>query len=200
MKKVLIVSDGLFHPPRRGRRTLQRVLRCLEGYAFEAIRSLEDSPAELAGYATLVLYYHHKAISAPALARLEGFVREGGGVLALHAATASFKGTQPYFAILGGRFTGHGNVEEFALRKVNDDVFAGIGDFTVRDELYLHELQPGIQVHFTAGFEGRQVPAVWTYRYGKGRVCYAVPGHTAGTLDNPTYQALLQRALEWVAA
>ena len=37
---------------------------------------------------------------------------------------------------------------------------------------------------------------VWTYRYGKGKVCYAVPGHTSATMSNPIYQKILQPRVE----
>ena len=38
--------------------------------------------------------------------------------------------------------------------------------------------KPGIDVDFTAKQKGRDIPVVWTYHFGKGKVCYAVPGHT----------------------
>jgi type 1 glutamine amidotransferase len=63
----------------------------------------------------------------------------------------------------------------------------------------MHELQPGVEVHFTAQLEDKDVPVVWTYRHGKGKVCYAVPGHTTGSMYNQTYQQVLQRGLRWVA-
>jgi type 1 glutamine amidotransferase len=117
----------------------------------------------------------------------------------VHSATASFKETLPYFEILGGRFIGHGPVESFAVRPVGkSQVFVGIPGFTVKDELYLHECQPGISIHFETAYQGVQAPIVWTYPYGQGRVCYAVPGHRAGTMFNPVYQKILRRGLEWV--
>lgn len=149
-------------------------------------------------FSAFVLHYHHKTISDSALGRLDQFVKNGGGILAIHAATASFKESLPYFEILGGRFIGHGKVEPFEVKRVRDDVFGGIDDFVVKDELYIHELQPGIEVHFTAKHEGQEVPVVWTYRHGEGKVCYAVPGHTTGSMRNKTYQQVLKRGSEWV--
>ena len=46
----------------------------------------------------------------------------------------------PYFKILGGRFIGHGKVENFEVTKVRDDIFSGIDNFYLKDELYIHEL------------------------------------------------------------
>jgi type 1 glutamine amidotransferase len=198
MQKVLLVTDGVFHPPLWGRMILRNSLRKLQGFSFEHVRSLEKLPVDLSMFSAMVLHYHHKTISDSALKRLDNFVRNGGGILAVHAATASFKQTMPYFKILGGRFIGHGKVENFKVQKVRDDVFAGIENFVVKDELYIHELEPSIEVHFTAKHEGRDIPVVWTYRYGKGKVCYAVPGHTSTTMSNLTYQKILRRGLEWV--
>ena len=200
MKKILLVTAGSFHPPRGGRTAVHRALARLEGFSFQQIRSLEQMPGDVDSCAALVLYYHQKTITAPALARLDSFVKNGGGILALHSATASFKDEPHYFEILGGRFTGHGAVEDFAVRPVKSDVFAGIGEFTIKDELYLHELQPGIEVHFTAQHQGQAVPVVWTFRYGKGKVCYAVPGHTTESMKHPAIQEILQRGLRWVTA
>ena len=198
MKKVLLVTNGFFHPTLLGRLTLHQTLNQLEDFSFVHISSLEKIPADLTSYSTLVLHYHHKRISSSALDQLDGFVKNGGGILAIHAATASFKETLPYFKIIGGRFVGHGKVEPFEVTKVRDDIFSGIESFIVKDELYIHELEPDIEVHFTAEHEGKDVPIVWTYRYGNGKVCYAVPGHTTGTMRNQTYQNILQRGLEWV--
>ncbi len=147
----------------------------------------------------MVIYIHHKKISERALAQLDDFVSKGGGILGVHSATASFQGQLHYFEILGGRFIGHGPVASFEVKPVPEsELFAGIPVFNVKDELYIHELQPGITPHFTATHEGQEVPIVWTYHYGQGRVCYAVPGHRTETMQNETYQKILQRGLAWV--
>ena len=198
MKKILLVTDGDSHPTLLGRLILHVTLRKLDGFSFEHVSSLEKLPASLDSYSALVLYYHHERISDSALGKLDEFVKRGGGILAIHATTASFKETMPYFKILGGRFIGHGKVEDFEVQKVRDDIFNGIDNFVITDELYIHELEPNIEVHFTAKLDGKDVPVAWTYRYGKGKVCYAVPGHTTGTMKNKTYQEVLKRGLAWV--
>jgi type 1 glutamine amidotransferase len=198
MKKILLVTDGIFHPPLFGRLSLHKTLKRLDFFSFAHVSSLEKLPDDLADFSALVLHYHHKVISDKALKRLDDFVKYGGGILAIHAATASFKKTLPYFEIIGGRFIGHGKVERFEARKVNASIFGGIDNFIVKDELYIHELRMGIEVHFITKHEGTDVPVVWTYQYGKGKVCYAVAGHTTGSMTNPSYQQILQRGLKWV--
>ncbi len=133
------------------------------------------------------------------MARLDEYVKNGGGILGIHSATASFKlNPANYFDILGGRFIGHGKVEAFEVKNQNSEVFRGIPNFEVRDELYLHELNNKIEVHFTTRHEGEDVPVVWTHLHGKGKVCYCGPGHTSGSMKNKNYQRILQRGLEWV--
>lgn len=199
MRKILLITDGIFHPPLFGRLRLHEMFSQMDGFSFSHISSLEKLPADLTSFSAFVLHFHHKTISSSTLERLDTFVKNGGGILAIHAATASFKQTMPYFKILGGRFIGHGKVERFKVEKLESEMFDGIGSFEVRDELYIHELEPGIEVHFTAKHEAKDVPVVWTYRYGNGKICYAVPGHNTGTMYNETYQQILRRGLEWAS-
>lgn len=199
MKKVLLVTDGIFHPPVFGRMALHKALAQMEDFEFQHVRSMEKLPGALRDFSAMVIYVHHNKISDEALAALDKFVSSGGGILGIHTATAAFKQQLHYFEILGGRFIGHGPVERFEVKPVAEsEIFAGIPAFAVRDELYIHELQPGIAAHFTATHKGQEVPIVWTYHYGQGRVCYAVPGHLTETMRNETYQQVLQRGLAWV--
>jgi len=198
MKRVLLVSDGFFHPPFLARKVLHKTLAELDGFEFQHVSSMENLPGNFNEFSALVIYVHHKQISVRVLALLDEFVSSGGGILGVHSATASFQEQLHYFEILGGRFIGHGPVALFEVKPVLDSIiFEGMPAFTVKDELYLHELQPGITPHFTATHEGREVPIVWTYRYGQGRVCYAVPGHRTETIRNKVYQGVLQRGLMW---
>ena len=199
MKKILLVTDGIFHPPLTARKALHKTLADLDRFEFQHVRSMEKLPSELSVFSALVLYMHHKKISGSALEALDGFVSNGGGILGVHTATASFQQQLHYFEILGGRFTGHGPVESFEVEPISgSDIFPGFPVFTVKDELYIHEIQPGNTVHFTAKHEGHDIPVVWTRQYGQGRVCYMVPGHTTTSMHNRTYQELLQRGLSWV--
>src|SRR5262245_61828515 len=124
---VLLVTAGIFHPPYRARLALHEALAQLKDFSFRHVHSLEQLPADLDSFAAVVLYYHQKSLSAAALARLDAFVSHGGGILAIHSATASFVNEQHYFEILGGRFIGHGAVENFAVEQARDDLFGSIG-------------------------------------------------------------------------
>jgi uncharacterized protein len=199
MKNILLVTDGLIHPPLTARRALHSALVERTQSNFQHVRSMEKLPKDLENFSALVLYFHHKRISDTALEKLENFVSAGGGVLGIHTATASFKKQPAYSETLGGRFTGHGPVESFELQPLPESaIFKGIPSFRVKDELYLHELQPEIETHFTVMHKAAKIPAVWTTHYGRGRVCYAMPGHRTETMRNSIYQRVLMRGLAWV--
>jgi hypothetical protein len=105
------------NPSLLGRFWLRRTLEAMPGYRFHRVGSLEVLPQlELKSFQAMALYIHHKTISASALESLDDFVRRGGGLLAIHSASASFKQEARYFQILGGRFVGHGPVEAFQLQ------------------------------------------------------------------------------------
>ena len=199
MKNILLVTSGIFHPPMSARKVLHETLAELDGFEFQHIRSMEKLPGDIDGFSAIVIYLFHQKISKSALDSLDNFVSNGGGLLGVHTATAAYKNDLHYFEILGGQFIGHGPIAPFEVKPVPEsEIFAGIPSFTVKDELYVHELQPGITPHFTATHEGQEVPIVWTYHYGQGRVCYAVPGHRTETMRDEVYQRVLKRGLVWV--
>jgi type 1 glutamine amidotransferase len=196
--KVLVVTSGIFHPTYFARLAFHKILEDMDGFTYQYIPTLEKLPADLSAFGAIVLYFHKKTVSDAALDRLDDFVCNGGGILAIHSATASFKENHHYFEILGGRFAGHGPVQKMNFQLQNDTIFHGIASFTIKDELYVHEFQPGVEIHFTAAHEGKEVPAVWTYHFGAGKVCYAVPGHKMKSMKNPQVQEIFRRGLRWV--
>ena len=200
MHRVLFVTSGSEHPSYACRKELIQTLMQVRGILFDHIMSLEMLPNGLTEIDALVLYYHEQQLSENALILIDQFVSQGCGVLAVHSATASFMDSSHYFEILGGRFMRHGPISQFQITPVEGgtDIFSGIPPFFVEDELYMHDLQPEITPHFTALDRTNEVPVVWTHRYGKGRVCYAVPGHRIETMRHPDYQNLLRQGLSWV--
>jgi len=168
---------------------------------FQKISSLNKiTPSMLDLFDGVVLYFHHQKLTSPALATFEKFVSNGGGVLAIHSASASFKGNHKYYQILGGRFKEHGPIQEFEIYpEINlDPIFNNLISFSIKDELYLHEYSSDNQIQFFSVNNGKTEPMVWTHNYGQGRVCYVAPGHTANSINHPMMRQILQRGLMWV--
>ena len=199
---VLLVSDGLFHPSLPCRFWLRRALTALSRYRFAHASSLEALPRlSLDPFRAIVLYVHHDTLSAAALEGLDADLERGGGLLALHSASASYKEEPCFYEILGGRFVNHGPVEEFVVQPSasEDEIFRSIPAFSIRDELYRHEYDPANRVHFSTPVGEEREPVVWTRCRGQGRVCYCALGHTVSAVRHPQVRQILHRGLAWVS-
>lgn len=197
---LLLISAGFVHPSLWARFQLRQGLSALPDCRIDRAASLEALPGlPLADYDGMVLYMHHEALSDAAFRALDDFVQRGGGLLAVHSASASFKEHDGYYDLLGGRFVEHGAIEPYRVEPAlrNDPIFAGIPAFTIRDELYRHEWLDDVRVRFTVSVDGEREPVVWTRACGEGRVCYAAPGHTASSMHNPRMRTVLRRGLLW---
>ncbi len=198
---VLLVSAGIIHPPLSGRLALRRALE-RSGFALRQVSSLGVLPAlQPAQYRALVLYFHRKKISEEALQVLADYLQAGGGCLALHSASASFKEQPRFTELLGGRFRSHGPVERLQVRPAltPDPLFGPISSFEIQDERYLHDCDPGNTVHFYTEVAGQREPLVWSRRSGRGRVLYCAAGHTAASLRHPAVVEILISGLRWAA-
>ncbi len=202
-KSIMLLSAGLAHPSLLARHRLRRILAGVSGITVTetgAVRAL--ARLRFPECAALVIYLHRQTIGTDSLTALDAFVRAGGGLLALHSASASFKREEGYFDMLGGRFVAHGPVHEFTVSRCEGDagVFADSRPFTVRDELYLHEFDAGVTVHFTADWKGCAEPVAWTRTHGKGRVCYISLGHRAPVFKNTRVAEMIIQGLAWTLA
>jgi uncharacterized protein len=137
-------------------------------------------------------------------------VERGGRWLALHGTHSAIdppRGTGPYrtpralgkaAALLGGQFLAHPPIAPYTVQITRPEhpLVAGLEPFTVRDELYVCELHPPIEVllhtRYTGecrGFEEGQVtddeprPVLYLKRSGQGTVCFFTLGHCRGRFD-----------------
>ncbi len=225
----LILAPGLIHPGARATRAFLRVLGSVSSMAREDMRRREPLPAQRirtlrafgrrlpidgpgeSGPNAVVLYMHRQRAPQGWIESLRQYVREGGGLLAVHSAAASFKGDTAFGELIGGVFSGHGPVETFTVEP-SDGWLAG-EPFSVHDELYELVLTAEVTVHLRAvqaqagpqpqaqagrlGGEGN-MPVCWTHRYGGGRVAYLSLGHTAGAFAVPEVARTIARLFRWV--
>jgi type 1 glutamine amidotransferase len=160
-------------------------------------------------------YGRDPAVSAwPAEAgrTLLDFVRRGKGHVTVHAGSSSFPEWADYrrmtLAAWKESQSSHGPRHEFPVRidQPNHPVTAGVGPFKTTDELWNRPgLAEGVQVlasSFSAadqGGTGQWEPTALAGRFGEGRSFTLLLGHDAAAMDNPGFQALLRRGVEWAA-
>lgn len=140
------------------------------------------------------MFHRKRQAIAPAgfVDSLLAILEAGATVIAIHAATASFKADERYAALLGARFTGHDRPGRVLILPESSPARAEIAPFTLRDELYRHEFHADCVVHASAS---TGEPVLWTRSAGNGTVLYLSLGHRAGTFRNPGVRAIIQAAL-----
>ena len=169
-----------------------------------------DCAAALAAADLLVTYTCDVRPDADQQSMLVDFVSRGGRWLALHGTHSAIdppEGQGAYRTprvlgevakLLGGQFLAHPPIEPYQVQVTAPEhpLVAGIEPFEVRDELYVLELRPPIEVLLHAqfsgecrGFEEGHVsddeprPVLYLRRTGSGEVCYFTLGHCRGRFD-----------------
>ena len=132
------------------------------------------------------------------------FVKNGGGFLALHNATALKRLDDKrsiYLDVLGSSYNGHGpGDEEFDVRVVKSDhpITSGVNDYFAIDERHtpiIHADDITLLLEAVSGDETSVNGYVRTY--GKGRICHLANGHNLEVLTNPEMQKLMANAALW---
>jgi uncharacterized protein len=140
------------------------------------------------------------------------FMNRGGGLVLLHAASATLQDWPEFQQMAGATWklgtTGHGKIHPFQVDIADTlhSVTRGLAGFVIEDELW-HKmaLQPDIHILCRAfsdkatGGSGDWEPVVITSRYGKGRCFYSVLGHDVKAMSTPGWQKLMLRGTEWAA-
>ncbi len=140
---------------------------------------------------------------------LQSFVRRGGGIVAIHAASDSHYHWPWYLKMIGGHFASHPEgTPQGTLRVVDRKHPATKGvDPTMRrvDEwYYFDDYNPEAHVLVTldpASIGQKDVnpnPVSWAHHYEGGRVFYTAMGHTVESYSDRNFLTHLAGGLRWV--
>jgi len=226
---VLLLTGANNHDWKRSAPFLKKVMeesgRFVVTLTEDPSAALEDAVG-LRRYALILIDYNGPPWSKAARANFLAAVKQGTGVVAVHAANNAFPEWKEYAELVGLMWrpeSGHGQFHEFKVT-VDDPthpITRGVADFRITDELY-HRLvpTPGVPLHVLAtawsdekkGGTGADEPVMTVTHYGKGRVFYQALGHlwagvpkdgyigcTLIALENSGFQQTLLRGCEWAA-
>lgn len=205
---ILLINDDYWHPGRvseEGVRPLEK-----SGFRFEILSDgAEFEGKSLEGYDAVMLVKsdnrtaadQSKWMTEEARAKLMGYVRDGGGLLAVHSGTAGYGGMEDLHGLLGGLFMTHPKQLPVTFSpRAGHPLAVGVEAFTEPDEHYFMDLADGpVDVFLTSLSRHGALPAGWTRKEGAGRVCVLTPGHNAEVWLNPNFQRMLENALIWCA-
>lgn len=150
--------------------------------------------------------------------RLLDAVAAGKPFVGFHAATDSFRTpdgqVDPYIAMLGGEFMGHGS-QQNAPMQITSPRFpgmAGLGEsFSMLEEWYTFKKFAGdlhvILVQDTSVmrrsdggdklYDRPPFPATWARMHGKGRVFYTSMGHREDVWTSQVFQQVVLGGMAW---
>jgi type 1 glutamine amidotransferase len=204
---VLVLCDDYYHPAGVARCGLQDL--AARGFHFVWVedagawstRLMSLFPAVILTKSNNVSSRNRDAWMTPqAEEAFVDYVRQGGGLLALHSGTADYQETPALRALLGGVFVRHPQQCPVSVVPLPGHPLAeGAVPFTLKDEHYHMAMGEGaLDLFVTTSSSHGEQPGGWRRTEGRGRVCVLTPGHNVDVWLHPSYQALVLNALRWV--
>ena len=139
------------------------------------------------------------------------YIKEGGGFVLFHAASATFYDWPEFQAMIGttwGDSTTHGKIKphKISITDQSHPITDGISDFWITDELWVNaginsELNVLATSYSDPSNKGRDIdePVVHWNKKGKGRIFQNVLGHNERAMKNTGWKTLMLRGTEWAA-
>lgn len=205
--KALVLCDDYWHPAKTPRAGLQHLAGAASDIAFDWMEDARDWPAlRIRDYPLIVLVKsnnvsaHDEArwMTEDVQAALVTYVRQGGGLLAVHSGTAGYKEAPALRALLGGVFDMHPPQCKVTIAPCEVNACtAGVESFTVQDEHYFMLMEDApVDVFLKSTSEHGEQPAGWLRTEDRGRVVVLTPGHNVDVWLHPQFQMLLRNAMK----
>ncbi|MFO7917955.1 MAG: ThuA domain-containing protein [Anaerolineae bacterium] len=213
-KRILIILGGIYHDFEGFTSTIKPVLEA-GGYTVEAtydldkLTTLQESPYDLVlSYTSLSRHRegqgdtHPEYLTPEQTAGLAHWVRTGGAFLTVHCGTVVGKENPAFKALAGGVFVEHPPQFSFMVYPLYHEhpIIAGIEAFSVKDEFYIQDYEPGLDVHMVAVHEGVAHPMVWSKQECSGRVAHIAMGHSEAVWSLPSYQQVIRQTVDWLTS
>ncbi len=199
------------------------------GFAVEVADSPAPyaDAALMAGIDLVVQCMTMSTIEKDELAGLVAAVEAGTGLAGWHGGIAdSYRSSADYLQLVGGQFAHHAAAappgersgeqsDNYVRHRIemtpaasDHPVTAGIADFELTTEQYWVLTDDYVDVLATTTTAVREwapwhrpvrCPAIWTRRWGSGRVFVCTPGHRVEVLQDPNVRTIVERGLLWAA-
>ncbi|MEU6139468.1 ThuA domain-containing protein [Streptomyces sp. NPDC047081] len=225
-KQALVVRGGWEgHEPVRATELFLPFLRD-NGYAVRVEESPEAyaDPAAMAATDLVVQCVTMSEITGEQVAGLSAAVEAGTGLTGWHGGICdSYRASSDYLHLVGGQFATHPGKEpceraggqednylpyavEFTEAGRQHPVTAGVEDFELCTEQYWVLHDDLIDVLATTTHPARpwqpwhrpvRSPAVWTRRWGAGRIVVTTPGHSLDVLEHRNVRSVIERGMLW---
>ncbi len=202
--KVLYMG-GRGHDWKGYQKSIAALLKKQGDFELVISNKLDDLKADnIKDYAVVLFFGSGGDFTDPAQEKgLDDYVKNGGGVVGVHA-TDAFKKSDVYWKLFGGQFIGHGGGKfPVVITDKTHPITEGMERFEIEDESYRDKFHPETKdkLHHLGridrGSENHSM--IWVHEYGKGRLFNTGLGHDKKAWVNPAFQKLVIRALYWAA-
>ena len=153
----------------------------------------------LSQFDSVIFYGNDTGLTRGQESALLNYVNEGGGVVAIHSASAMFPESDAFINLIGGAFKAHGT-GTFTTEYVapNHPAIMGVPQFESWDETYVHmKHNPDKEVLSVRAEGDHKEPWTWVRSQGEGRVFYTAWGHDERTWGNENFKQLIEQGLRW---
>ncbi len=199
--RILFMTGGGYHDFVENPKILLHVLDQIGGFDVTVTQDRE-ALTNLKAYDVAMFYTQGGDLTPLQEKGLTDFVASGKGYIGMHCASDSFKTSDKYWQLVGGRFKSHGH-EVFGVKVMPEGPAAPIAKeidgFLINDETYVNDIFPKAKLDVLARRKTDNEPAAWTQGFGKGRVFYTNLGHDKWAWGNEGFQKLVLHGLYWVA-
>jgi type 1 glutamine amidotransferase len=201
--KVMFLRGGEVHDWKNCTPILKSVLDRTSDFEVTFTENLDDLKERIKQFDIIIQYTTGMELTKEQENGLCDFIQNGGGYVGIHSASDSFKNSDRYWEMLGGRFAGHGS-GKFTVYIYDSDhpITKGMANFEIEDETYSHNYHRNAQMRSLTRMnrDNERQSMSWVSSYGKGRVFYTGNGHGREAWSNPQFQRLVVRAAYWAAA
>lgn len=165
----------------------------------ERMSTLE--PEVLDRYDLVMLYGNSPHLPPAHETALLNYVADGGGLVAVHSASAMFGNSDAFVNLVGGAFKSHGTgTFRTKIIQPNHPAMQDVPNFESWDETYVHmKHNPDKDVLSVRVEDGHEEPWTWVRSHGAGRVFYTAWGHDARTWSKDGFHRLLEQGIRWTA-
>jgi uncharacterized protein len=196
--KVLFVGDNGVHKPAERFRTLAPVMmnRGIQFVYSEDLSAL--TLPNLKHYDAVLLYLNPDALGAEREQAILDYVAQGGGLVAVHAASP-LRSSEKFIALIGAQFRRHDPLTTFRTRLTSPDnpLTQGLAPIESTDEPFEHTKHN--EQNRTILEVRESEPWTWTRTEGQGRVFYTAWGHDERTWSQAGFRDLLERGIRFAA-
>jgi uncharacterized protein len=199
--KTLVFAGGEIHDYRSVGAAARGALEAAGGFDIDYVEEDLDVLTRLEPYDLLVFHYTIGSITDAQKNGLLNWVASGKGYAGIHSAADSFRSCPEYRAMVGGYFVTHPKYRDYQVSVVDSGhaITEGVDEFFVKDEQYILNYDPRVQVLASALWKGEAMPVAWTHSWGDGRVFYLALGHDGPACEHKMFGTFLTRGARWAA-